>query len=463
MHSAWKTYGRDRPRDASVSALEFDDVTIKNGKHFIIYGQTRGYVSSPGFANGTSYPGDFYGAVTIESTKRKRYVKLYFEDIDLDAHNYCSGDRLEIWETLIITSTRVVSLCGSYRPRPWVSRGGKSVKILFKTDEMLAGRGFRIRYELSDNNDLCEKDQFQCKNRQCIPLTGFCNGVIDCADGSDEKPCKGGEGLKDILNVPCGTPVHLPNRDTEDRLVGGTEATPHSWPWQVSLGEAKYEGIGHFCGGSLISSQWVLTAAHCVRNRDVDDVTVVLGAHSLLAVGNVTTRKPVVLLAHSNYSVDGNNYDIALVKLDMPVNFTDEVRPICLPKKGDDLLRDGECYATGWGQTRGSGSFATLKQAHMRELPFEECRKTGGLVFWRNDERKTFCAGDPHGEHGVCHGDSGGPLFCSKDGTGWTVQGVANTILRSTDVGTLCGVGSDSFWNRVSTNLPWIQHAIRTL
>ncbi|KAH8027987.1 hypothetical protein HPB51_012257 [Rhipicephalus microplus] len=68
--------------------------------------------------------------------------------------------------------------------------------------------------------------------------------------------------------VPCGTPVHLPNRDSEDRVVGGTEATPYSWPWQVSLGNPEYEGIGHFCGGALISSQWVLTAAHCVTNDD---------------------------------------------------------------------------------------------------------------------------------------------------------------------------------------------------
>ncbi|KAH7933166.1 hypothetical protein HPB49_009768 [Dermacentor silvarum] len=168
-------------------------------------------------------------------------------------------------------------------------------------------------------------------------------------------------------------------------------------------------------------------------------------------------------LGRVNYSAFNKNYDIALVKLDVPINFTDKVRPICLPEKGNDLLRNGECFATGWGQTRGSGSFATLKQAPMSELPFQECRNAGGLVFRELNEHDTFCAGDPHGEHGVCHGDSGGPLFCAKDGTGWSVQGVANAILKSTDLGTLCGVGSDSFWNRVSAHLPWIQHAIRVL
>ncbi|XP_049274593.1 fibrinolytic enzyme, isozyme C-like [Rhipicephalus sanguineus] len=99
----------------------------------------------------------------------------------------------------------------------------------------------------------------------------------------------------------------------------------------------------------------------------------------------------------------------------------------------------------------------------MSELPIDECRKKGGFVFSNIDEHYAFCAGDPLGQYGVCHGDSGGPLFCSKDGTSWTVQGVANTILKSTDSGTLCGVGSDSFWSRVSTHLPWIRHTIRVM
>jgi len=55
----------------------------------------------------------------------------------------------------------------------------------------------------------------------------------------------------------CGIPAVEPNTDM--RVVGGTEAEPHSWPWMVSL---QYEG-NHFCGGSLINSQWVVSAAHC--------------------------------------------------------------------------------------------------------------------------------------------------------------------------------------------------------
>ncbi|KAL3182055.1 hypothetical protein MRX96_035308 [Rhipicephalus microplus] len=139
------------------------------------------------------------------------------------------------------------------------------------------------------------------------------------------------------------------------------------------------------------------------RTRRVSDIIVTLGVHDLLEVDDVMTRKVETLIPHSNHRVIMHDYDIALIKLDVPVNFTDKMRPICLPENDTDSLLHGKCLATGWGQTRGSGSFAKLKQAHMRELPFEDCRKRGGLVFRSIDERYSFCAGDPRGEYGVCH------------------------------------------------------------
>lgn len=65
----------------------------------------------------------------------------------------------------------------------------------------------------------------------------------------------------------CGVPAITPNTifGGEDRMVGGQTAIPNSWPWQVSLQVTYSEPNGHFCGGTLINSQWIITATHCVH------------------------------------------------------------------------------------------------------------------------------------------------------------------------------------------------------
>ncbi|KAF8792380.1 Plasminogen like protein [Argiope bruennichi] len=62
-------------------------------------------------------------------------------------------------------------------------------------------------------------------------------------------------------------------------MVGGEEAVPNSWPWQVSLQTATVEPNGHFCGGTLINTLWVLTATHCVVGKaNPGDIKIVLGS-----------------------------------------------------------------------------------------------------------------------------------------------------------------------------------------
>ncbi|KAK8764057.1 hypothetical protein V5799_033334 [Amblyomma americanum] len=377
--------------------------TPKNGESLVYRNVSEGYVVSPGFTNGSSYPQDFYGSVTLIAWSPNNYIKLYFEDVDLDVSGYCSGDSLEIWEGRYVANRKAFTFCGSHRPRPWIS-ADNTVKIQFSSDFMLEGRGFRIRYKATRVSGLCNKTEFECKNRQCVPTSKECNGVIDCADASDEKYCPTGAVKMQAKNatVPCGTPVHRPLTESEDRVVGGQEAVPHSWPWQVSLSRAEYEVMGHFCGGSLIAAQWVLTAAHCLRGKKPKDMLVVLGMHNRLNVSDVITRGVRIAVSHPNFKKSLRNYDLALLQLEAPVDFTDSVRPICLPTaKEDDLLARGQCFATGWGQTRGSGSFDTLKQVEMTELPFKKCldMKKGSAG---PEEQHTFCAGDQHGENGIC-------------------------------------------------------------
>ncbi|NXV25349.1 ACRO protein, partial [Cepphus grylle] len=135
------------------------------------------------------------------------------------------------------------------------------------------------------------------------------------------------------------------------RVVGGTDAQPGAWPWIVSIQDPWEAGTGHICGGSLISSQWVLTAAHCFINaRHVAMWRVVVGATQLSRLGpEVQVRNIRRLLVHEHYNNISQRNDIALLELNHPVQCSYYIQLACVP---DASLRVSElttCYVSGWG------------------------------------------------------------------------------------------------------------------
>ncbi|XP_054667675.1 acrosin-like [Grus americana] len=201
------------------------------------------------------------------------------------------------------------------------------------------------------------------------------------------------------------------------RVVGGTDAQPGAWPWIVSIQNPWKIGTGHVCGGSLISPQWVLTAAHCfIEARHITMWRVVIGATQLTRLGpEVQVRNIKRLLVHERYSNITERNDIALLELDQPVQCSDYIQLACVP---DASLRVSElttCYVSGWGSTKARSGVSTdiLQEAKVHLIDINLCNSSRwyrGAIHTHN-----LCAGYPQGGIDTCQGDSGGPLVCKDN------------------------------------------------
>ncbi|XP_046550903.1 chymotrypsin-like elastase family member 2A [Haliotis rubra] len=227
------------------------------------------------------------------------------------------------------------------------------------------------------------------------------------------------------------------------RVVGGDPAVVGEWPWQVALESRRR----HFCGGSLINRRWVVTAAHCFRKYSPRRMTVILGQHhKSRKTGHEQYRRISQVIKHSKFDLEfGNPYDIALIKLDRPVDTSGHyIRTICLPTHNSAVFdKSDRCYVTGWGFTRNTGDSRILRHLQVDIVPTAACNQS-----WRVIKEENICAGN--GVIGACKGDSGGPLVCYKHGR-YTLAGV--TSWGST---TCRKPGFPDVYTRVSSFLDWI-------
>merc|ERR1712193_188222 len=213
---------------------------------------------------------------------------------------------------------------------------------------------------------------------------------------------------------------------SKDRIVGGFEAEPNQWPWQVAL----FVDNAWFCGGSLISENYVLTAAHCVDGASYYDI--MAGAHNVRASSEPHRIEITSFEGQTHPEWDSNSLyaDIALVHLPEKVAFSEFIRPSCLPPASDANEQYVGQLTTpvGWGKNADNAGGITPDLNMVSDLPVinpEACADYYGSIIYSG----IMCI-DSAGGKGVCNGDSGGTLDIrqSEGGNKWTQVGVTSFV-----------------------------------
>ncbi|XP_063704920.1 trypsin 5G1-like [Culicoides brevitarsis] len=182
------------------------------------------------------------------------------------------------------------------------------------------------------------------------------------------------------------------------RIVGGNQITIDKRPFQVSLNNNGY----HYCGGSILDEYTILTAAHCAQNS-AKNYKIRAGSTSKNSGGQFIQVSKVI--NHPKYSSWGYDFDAAIMKLEQPLTFNEDVQPIKLAPKGY-TVDDGETVVvSGWGALSSGGSSPTnLYEVGVPAVNQKVCENAYGSDISEN----MICAGI--GGRDSCQGDSGGPL-----------------------------------------------------
>uniref|UniRef100_A0A8C6J1U2 Enteropeptidase n=1 Tax=Melopsittacus undulatus TaxID=13146 RepID=A0A8C6J1U2_MELUD len=390
--------------------------------------------SSENFPN--NYPNQA-SCVWYLNAENGKNIQLHFQFFDLE-NIY---DVVEVRDGRGPKSLLLAAYTGQ-DPLPDVFSTTNQMTVILLTDKSTTKKGFLANFTTGYHLGVCAIDEHQCGTGDCIPLHNLCDNLPQCEDGSDEAKCmrlfNGSLSTEGLVQARIGKTWHLTcaddwNEEISDsacqllglgdanasstvlftadgpfvniakatnnsliftkrwvescgkhlvtqsygtRIVGGSNAKRGAWPWIVSL---------HFnsrpvCGASLVSDEWLVTAAHCVYGRQLkpSQWKAVLGLYDQ---SDMTQPSTVVqnidqIIINPHYMKSTKDSDIALMHLQYKVQYTDYIQPICLPEKNQHFLPGINCSIAGWGTIMSEGPTSDiLQEAEVPLIPNEKCQQ----------------------------------------------------------------------------------------
>ncbi len=199
-------------------------------------------------------------------------------------------------------------------------------------------------------------------------------------------------------------------RSFETKITGGTDALISEFPWQVYITAGEFT-----CGGSIISPEWIITAAHCVRNDagviiPAAQIRVKAGANNPYNNAEGAVYQAAQVISHENYNDETLENDIALIKVSNPINIS-QSRPVVMVTQEDISFGATDpgvmTWVTGWGLTSVSPEVFPTR---LQKVQLPIVTNSQASTVWRSIPSTVLMAGFRNGNKDACSGDSGGPL-----------------------------------------------------
>lgn len=287
-----------------------------------------------------------------------------------------------------------------------------------------------------------------CHTRGRARLFALALGVVLLALSTATGPASAGPGPGD--------------REGQGRIVGGTQAPPGAWPSQVALVQSGLPAdLGQFCGGTIVSWSWVVTATHCTYDSDgfsrqPHEIDVLIGTQRLSSGG---TRIAVVEIRRlPGWNPITFQNDLSVLRIDRPPASTTPFMPLI--DQGRQVPAGTNATTVGWGDTVGEAAEdATypddLRQVTVPIVADSTCAANYPTAPDKFEVTSMICAGVPGGGKDSCQGDSGGPLMIPRAGGGWTQMGVVSWGIGCADP------GRPGVYTRLSQFSSWSRSQIR--